>query len=105
MPQLLYPEGFGERDEIEAAERGYLSHVRVELDDGRRFAVFFIEPVRLRQEVEALAAQSLCFAEVGLIVLPEVTRESIELAVADLIRRGFFEYFRPLTPEDLPWNI
>lgn len=32
-------------------DRGYLSHVLVELDDGSRYHVEFIDPGRLGQEV------------------------------------------------------
>ena len=98
MPQILWPEGFDERAEVEAGWRGYLSHARVRLDDGRVFPVYFIDPVRLRQDVEA--AQPPIVAEAGLIVLPEITRSAMEEAVAFLAPRGFFESFRPLEEGD-----
>lgn len=103
MAQLLWPEGFDERSEIEAGWRGYLSHARVRLDDGREVPVYFVDPVRLTQDVEA--AQPSMVAEVGLIVLPEITRRAMEEAVAFLAPRGFFEYFRPLKEGDRPWEL
>jgi hypothetical protein len=103
MAQLLWPEGFDERAEVEAGWRGYLSHARVQLDDGRVFPVYFIDPVRLQQDLEA--AQPSMIAEVGLIVLPEITRTAMEAAVTFLAPRGFFEYFRPLEESDRPWEL
>ncbi len=103
MARILWPEGFDEREEVEAGWRGYLSHGRVQLDDGRVFAVYFADPVRLKQDVEA--AQPSFVAEVGLIVLPEITRRAMEDAVAYLVPRGFFEYFRPLADADRPWEL
>ena len=103
MAQLLWPEGFDERAEIEAEWRGYLSHARVRLDDGRVFSVYFVDPVRLTQDVEA--ARPSMVAEVGLIVLPQITRRAMEEAVAFLAPRGFFEYFRPLEERDRPWEL
>jgi hypothetical protein len=44
-------------------------------------------------------------AEIGLIVLPEITRQTMEAAVAFLAPRGFFEYFRPLEESDRPWEL
>ncbi|MDP9194010.1 MAG: hypothetical protein M3P06_20130 [Acidobacteriota bacterium] len=44
-------------------------------------------------------------AEVGLIVVPEITRNTMEAAVAFLAQRGFFEYFRPLEEGDRPWEL
>jgi hypothetical protein len=103
--RLLFPQDFDGRAEAEAAERGYLSHVRVEFDDGRTFPVFFVDPVRLAQEVSENAKRESFFAEVGLIVIPEVTRALMERAVIDLSRRGYFDYFRPLTASDSPWDV
>jgi hypothetical protein len=103
MARILWPEGFDERAQIEAGWRGYLSHARVLLDDGRVFPVYFVDPVRLAQDVEA--AQHAMVAEVGLIVLPEITCRAMEAAVAFLVPRGFFEYFRPLRDGDSPWEL
>jgi hypothetical protein len=103
MAQLLWPEGFDQRAEVEAGWRGYLSHARVRLDDGRVFSVYFAEPGRLKQDIEE--AQPSIVAEIGLIVLPEITRHTMEAAVAYLAPRGFFEYFRPLEDSDRPWEV
>ncbi len=102
MARLLLPEDFDERAEVEAELRGYLSHARVQLDDGRIFPVFFVDPVRLRQELED--SDPPVFAEVGLIVVPDVTRRAMEAAVAFLACGRFFEFLRPLQEGDRPWE-
>lgn len=104
--RVLFPDDFDERAQEEMTVRGYLSHARVEADDGRIFPVFFADPVRLAQELADLQSLNQPFlAEVGLVVLPEVTVAAIQDAVARLGERGFFGFFRPLTPEDRPWEL
>ena len=77
--------------------RGCLSHVLIELEDGSRYSVDFIDPVRLAQELKDYVRLNIpCFAEPGLIVLPAVTVEWIEKAVSYLHQRGFFEHLRPV---------
>ena len=75
---------------------GYLSHAIVELEDGSRYPVEFIEPVRLSQEMEDYDRLNIpCFAEPGLIIIPEVTKERIERAVEYLHDHGFFARLKP----------
>ncbi|HZE68209.1 MAG TPA: hypothetical protein VE135_01635 [Pyrinomonadaceae bacterium] len=77
--------------------RGYLSHALIELEDGSRYPVDFIDPVRLAQEVKDHVRLNIpCYAEPGLIVLPEVTLEQIERAVRYLHQRGFFGHLKPV---------
>ena len=95
---VLFPEDFDEQSAFETPSRGYLSHSIVQLPDGTRYPVFFIDPVRLRQEME-IDAQSgePFFAEVNMIVLPEVTLERIRTAVETLAEQGFFQHLKPLS--------
>jgi hypothetical protein len=93
--KIIFPQGFDERSREEMPQRGYLSHVLVELEDGSRYPVEFIEPVRLTQELEDYVRLNIpCYAEPGLIILPEVTMERIEEAVAYLYRTGFFDHLK-----------
>lgn len=81
----------------EMPDRGYLSHVLVELDDGSRYQVEFIEPVRLGQELAGYVQHNIpCYAEPGLIVLREVTMQRVREAVQYLHRQGFFKHFKPV---------
>ena len=95
---VLLPEDFDEQSAFETPFRGYLSHSIVQLVDGTRYPVFFIDPIRLGQELEILAQSGQpFFAEVNLIVLPEVTVEAIHKAVESLADQGFFQQLKPLT--------
>lgn len=97
-PKLIFPSGFDERSREEMPLRGYLSNALVELQDGSCYPVEFIDPVRLAQEVQDYVRLNIpCYAEPGLIILPEVTLEHIEKAVQHLYDRGFFASFRPQT--------
>src|SRR5579884_353129 len=94
---IHFPDWFDERAEWEAESKGWLSGVTVELADGARYPVFFYDPVRLSQDLEADASQGRPYAaEPGMIVLRQVTRAAIGEAVDHLVRAGFFDHLRPL---------
>jgi hypothetical protein len=98
--RLIFEHGFGERDEIETPMRGYRSHVWVELTDGSKHPVTFFDGVRLKQELDQEAASGRPFvAEPGLIVLTEVTLETMEHAARTLADEGFFSLREAATSE------
>jgi hypothetical protein len=98
-PRVILPEGFDERRAFETPLRGYLSDVFVETEEGLRYPVFFVDPVRLAQELEDNVELGQGFlAEPGMIVLPEVNLEAIDRAVKALWREGFFTHLSPLVP-------
>jgi hypothetical protein len=89
-PRVLWPAGFDERAVAEALLKGWLSAM-VELDDGCRYAVYFSDPIRLQQDLdEAVQHGKPCFAEPGLIIVPEVTVQTIQDTVQFLWKQGFF---------------
>jgi hypothetical protein len=91
------PEGFDDRAEAEMTDKGYLSGVVVEFAGSGRFEMNFIDPVRLSQDLERLAAQGTrYFTEPGLVVLPDVTLPLIQEAIAGLVRERFFDHLKPL---------
>ena len=92
--RVIFPEGFDERAASEARVKGWLS-AQVELEDGCRYAVYFSDPIRLQQDLaEAVESGRPCFAEPGLIILPEATVEAIQDAVQFLWKQGFFAYLK-----------
>lgn len=96
QPELIFEGEFDEREEAECRDRGYRSHVRVELARGEQFPVVFYDAVRLQQDLaDETKSGSPFIAEPGLIVLPEVTRKNMEIAVCRLAEEGFFEALRP----------
>ncbi len=96
-PRIILPEGFDERDECEMPLRGCLSNALVELESGEQYAVDFIEPVRLAQDLVEYGRSGIpCYAEPGLIIIPEVTLSTIQEAVNYLYHQGFFKQFKPV---------
>ena len=94
---IHFPTDYDAQSEYETPSRGYLSGVIVQLEAGTRFPIFFIDPVRLQQDMEALVkCGKTCLAEVNMVVLPEVTTESIRTAVGELVKEGFFQHLKPL---------
>ena len=94
-PQLIFEGGFDEREATESRDRGYRSHVWVELASGERYPVVFYDIVRLQQDLEHEAAEGNPFiAQPGLVVLLEVTKENMERAVCCLAEDGYFELLR-----------
>lgn len=96
-PYLHLPDWFDERAEFEIPFKGYLSHVQVELDNGNRYEVCFIDPIRLQQDLEEEAKMGRpYFAEAGIVVLPEVTLSNARSVIQSLLEDGFFAKLKPL---------
>ena len=101
-PKLRFVREFSDKDAFEAQARGYLSHVAVELDGGRIYPVFFYDVVRLQQDLEESVKQGRRFiADAGMIVLEEITPESMKDAVEQLGREGFFDRLTAMAKDHL----
>lgn len=97
FPRVVFPEGFDDRSAVEIEMKGCLIGAVVVLEDGSQYPVSFLDPARLRQDLEAETALGHpCLWEAGLVVLPSVTVESILQAIPILIGEGFLDYLRPL---------
>jgi hypothetical protein len=95
MPRLVFPDGFAERDEWEMERKGFV-YAFLECEDGRRYQVLFIDPVRLAQDVEAtLASGQPYYYEYGLVVVPEVTIAALTRVIPSLVEEGFLERHVP----------
>jgi hypothetical protein len=94
---VVFPDYFDARAEYEAPLKGYLRDVEVRLEDGSRFLLCFVDPVRLQQTLEDdVASGRPYYTEPGLVVLPEVTTEAIRKAVPGLLADGFFQHLKPV---------
>ena len=94
--RLIYTDGFGPRDEYETPLRGYRADVIAQLEDDSEYSMSFYDPTRLKQVLDdEVAGGSPFFTEVGLVIVPEVTRENMEKAAEELCRQGFFDSLRP----------
>lgn len=94
---IIFPEWYDARCEDETPAKGYLSDVEVLLEDGSRYKLYFTDPIRLQQTLEDDASVGKpYYTEPGLVVLPEVTTQTIQQAVPGLLRDGYFRYLKPL---------
>lgn len=85
----------------EAEARGFLSHVLVRVG-AKHYAVTFYDPVRLAQDVATESEFGRPFVAIpGLIVLPQVTQDSMTTAVQALASEGFFNHLVPTDPASL----
>src|SRR3954451_20758034 len=88
---LSFSEGFDKRAEFELPYRGYLPDVTLELEDGTRHRLSFIDAARLEKGLtDNVRMGRHDFAEPGLILLSEVTSEAIQRAVQTLWDEGYF---------------
>ena len=91
---VLFPEWYDERGEWEAQSKGWLQGVRVRLTNGSEHPLFFYEPVRLAQDLEEETSSGRPYiAQPGMVVIPQITRETIERVVSRLAENGYFEQF------------
>jgi hypothetical protein len=89
--QVVFPEWYDERGEWEAREKGWLQGVEVRFSNGDVRAIFFYDPVRLAQDLEAETRQGRpVVAQPGMVVIPEITRDAILEAIGSLVDDGFF---------------
>lgn len=96
-PKLILPDYFDERAEIETPDKGYLNGTVVVLEDGTRYQVYFIDPTRLKQDLDTEVESGRPFlAETGLIILPLVTVENARAVLPALLADGFFESLKPM---------
>jgi hypothetical protein len=94
-PVIFFPDGYDARREFETSERGYLSQVVVQVEGGKRYRLFFYDPVRMQQDLEEQVKLGRGYlAEPNLILLPDVTTDNIKKAVAGLWQDGFFQHLR-----------
>ncbi len=99
-PKLTFKYGWDDRDDDETLMKGYRSDGIVHSPEGEMYPVYFIDPIRLQQDLEAEEELGSAFlAYPGLIILPEVTREAMENVVKQLWKQGYFESLKPLTQE------
>ena len=90
IPQLIYKSNL---DDFDTELKGYRNDAYVEAPNGDLFEVFFYDPTRLTKDI----GDDIYLAHPGLIILNTVNKTSIEKAVISLWRKGFFDYFKPLS--------
>jgi hypothetical protein len=93
--RLIFLNGWTDEDAESARDRGYLSHVLVETSDTLLYPVTFYDATRLVQDLEEQGKQGAGFiADPAMIVLAEITLETMEGAVRTLCAQGYFRHFQ-----------
>jgi hypothetical protein len=101
--KLVFPGEEFAREVEEGMDRGYLPRVLVEVCGSALYPVTFFS-------IEELHANFACdpkkfpfpfIAATGMIVLPNITLERMQIAVEWLYENGYFEYMHPLSSEQL----
>jgi hypothetical protein len=82
---------FGEFGWQKAEDRGVLLGCHLEYGD-RRFPVIVYERIRITQDVDAETLNGYTMYEPNVIVLKELTQETVETAVAELGADGSFDW-------------
>lgn len=96
-PKIIYE---SQRQIDEMTERAYAGPLIVEMQDGTRYPLFIIKLVRINQEApDSFDRGDPVYYEVGMVIVPEVTEDSISAAVKELHRDGYFNSLSPLSGE------
>ena len=96
VPRLVFPDGFTDRDEWEMERKGFV-YAFLECEDGCRYQVMFIDPVRLSQDIEAtLQSGQSYYYEFGQVIVPEVTITAITKIIPLLVEEGYLERHLPV---------
>ncbi len=96
VPRLVFPDGFTARDESEMERKGFV-YAFLECEDGCRYQVMFIDPVRLSQDIEAtLQSGQPYYCEIGQVVVPEVTIATVTKIIPLLVEEGYLERHSPV---------
>jgi hypothetical protein len=102
IAKIIFAPGMDQRGLDEAPDRGYLSHLLVEIDGSRLYPVFFYSPGGLQSDLETNSKLGKPWvAETGMIIVQELTLEAMQDAVQALCDQGYFEYMTPVTQERL----
>ncbi len=97
QPKLVFKYGWNEQDDIETPMKGCRNDGIVQAPNGLSYSVYFIDPVRLQQDLdEEVELGSPFLAFPGLIILPELTKKAMEHAVLKLWKQGYFKLFKPM---------
>jgi hypothetical protein len=86
QPELILPPDF-EDYAWEVESKGVFWDVHINYE-GQQYAVTFYEPVRLAQDAAEQLNEGKPFFEQNIIVIKEVTKEAMELAVSELVKDG-----------------
>jgi len=81
-----------ERTAYEVRQKGWCGLAELQFEDGKVLSLSFWNPIRLSQELNGhFAAGARVWAEPNVIVVSDLTQESMKAAVFELIEKGYFD--------------
>lgn len=102
FPRLIFKPDFGEREIYEMPLKGYFQAI-IQLENEDVYQIYFSDPIRLSQDLkEDSNAGRPYFAELGLIIIPEVTLENINRALLSLVKEDYFSHLKPVSLDGTP---
>lgn len=88
--------------DFEASSRGYRSDVYVKTTSNQLYQLHVYDLVRLQQDFETeIELHGYFGIEPNVILVKEVTFSNIKLTVEKLIGLRFFEYLKPIQPNEI----
>jgi len=94
---LIFPDYFEDEGWIYES-KGYFADITLHFAD-KIYELMFYDPVRLSQEINGELQRQIFFLERNLIVIPAVTRQHMEQAVAQLIAHRRITELLPMPPQ------
>ncbi len=106
MKSIIFTSGYSEGDDELASIKGHRSDVFYRDDDGHYFELNFITLERLAFDLKGNMEKGVDhFADPGMIVLAEISKDSIVKAISILVERNFFTTQKHLTvTPDAGWS-
>jgi hypothetical protein len=99
QPQIFFPDEFDDQSVFEMSFKGWVN-VKVDLGKEGQYLLTFINLARLQQELEDNVREGIpCLSEPGLVVLSEISLDSIRSAVLFLCQKNYFSHLLPSNQE------
>jgi hypothetical protein len=107
MGEIIFTAGFPKIDDDFARMKGHRSDVFYRDHAGGCYELTFLTLERLSFEVKGtLGRENNFYADCGLVVIDEPTKDSIVKAVRELAKRRYFDGLKPVQLEPEPqWSI
>jgi hypothetical protein len=94
-PRLVLPEEYDDLDWSQITEKGWFE-AEVELENSGKYKLNYYDPIRLKQDIDYYLSKGERYFDLpNLVVLPEITLNTIKESIRSLWEKGSFELFKP----------
>jgi len=92
LQNIIFPDWYDELSEFEHSHKGYLSDVVVKTIGGKEYSLYFIDPSRLKQNLEDnISAGTPYYSEKNLVIILNVTKKNMINAINAMFAEGLLE--------------